>query len=66
MTLNEQEISFPRQFYKKYARKHVYLCPTFLPIPAFAQTLTAHPFINSSFSAILGISRIQLAQVSND
>jgi hypothetical protein len=28
--------------------------------------LTARPFINSSFSAILGISRTQLAQVSND
>ena len=29
------------------------------------QTLTTRPVINSSFSAILGISRTQLVQVSN-
>ena len=46
--------------------ENTFFCPAFLPIPAFAQTVTALTFINSSFSAILGISRIQLAQVSND
>jgi hypothetical protein len=50
----------------KICTKIRFLCLTFLPIPALAQTLNAHLFINSSFSAILGISRTQLAQVSND
>jgi hypothetical protein len=40
--------------------------PPFFQIPTFAQTMTARTFINPSFLSILTISRIQLAQASND
>ena len=43
-------------FFWKFARKHVFYALTFLPIPAFAQILTARPFINSSFQQFLALT----------
>jgi len=46
--------------------KTYFLCPAFLPIPAFAQTVTALTFRNPGFSAISQIIPTQFEQVSND
>ena len=42
-------------------RNTCFLCPTFRPIPTFAQTATALVLTNPSFSVILIISHIQWA-----
>ena len=43
INLNNQEFSDFETICLKICKKTRFLCPTFLPIPAFAQTLTARP-----------------------
>ncbi len=52
------------RFYRKFVGIHAFLCPTFLPFSAFAQTATVRGLINPSFSAILIISHIQWTRLS--
>jgi hypothetical protein len=64
--LSYQKIPLLKPLCRKLAQEHGFIYLAFLSISSFAQTSIAHIFINPSFSAILVISRTQVAQASID
>jgi len=54
--LNYQDSSVPKPLSQKFARKQGFLCPGFLPTPAFEQTLIALGSSRSEMELLWGIT----------
>ena len=65
ITLNNQEFSISRHFFENL-NENTFFMPYLSSNPCFCTDLDRSLLHKFKFSAILGISRTQLAQVSND